>query len=165
VIVRSWVGTSAPSTNSAVSGPYGLLTGASASKGARWSTTRCAGRLGDPEQQRDLPQRQVGAVVHRDQQHPIGQRQAPPAAGAGLLTAPACHDPHQLAEPPHRQTGEHRHPLDPISTDHLLHSKIIDRRRRPLRDRLLGHPRNRHNPRAQTRSSDFMFTEATLQPE
>ena len=92
------------------------------------------GRLGHPEQQRDLPQRQVGAVVHRDQQHPVGQRQAPPPTGAGLLTTATCHDPHQPAELPHRQASEHRHPLGLVRTDRPLHSKINDQDRPALRD-------------------------------
>jgi len=41
-------------------------------------------RFGHPEHRRDLPQRQVGPVLHRHQQHPISQRQPPAATGTGL---------------------------------------------------------------------------------
>src|ERR1043165_1705573 len=94
------------------------------------------GRLRDPEQERDLPEGEVCAVVHRHQQHPMGQRQTPASAGTGLLTASGGHDPHQRAERPHRQTGEHRYPLRPVRADHLLHTKIIDLEATPLRDNL-----------------------------
>jgi hypothetical protein len=94
------------------------------------------GGLGDPEQQRELPEGQVGAVVHRGQQDPVGQRQAPASTSADLLTAPTGHDAHQLLKLPDRQTREHRHPLRPVGPDHLLHTLINDQEFPSLRDNL-----------------------------
>lgn len=55
---------------------------------------------------------------------------------AGACSTPTGHDPHKLAEHPHRQAREHRHPLRPVRTDHLLHTKIIGLAEIALRDNL-----------------------------
>ncbi|GAA0283556.1 hypothetical protein GCM10009527_094620 [Actinomadura nitritigenes] len=132
VTVRLWTGTSVPSTIRTV--PAGDRGQGEQRRQVVHNTVR--GGLGHPEQQRDLPRREVGPVVHRDQQHPVGQRQTPASPGPGLLTAPTCNDPHQASELPHRQAGEHRHPLVPIGPDHPLHTKINDLDRPALRDSL-----------------------------
>lgn len=80
----------------------------------------------DPEQRRELPHREVGSVVRRHQQHPIGQRQRPlPALDPirNQLPAPALDLGHQPPERPRRQPGEHLDQLRTRRGEHLLHDQ------------------------------------------
>lgn len=51
------------------------------------------GGRGDPEERGELPHREVGAVVHGHQQHPVRQRQTPRAATPRPVPAPLPHPP------------------------------------------------------------------------
>jgi hypothetical protein len=80
----------------------------------------------NPEQRRKLPIGHIRAGVDRPRQHPISQRQPPPPPSPGSFTTTSRHYVHQIVEPAHRQTREHRHPLRVLPADRL-HQRMIVR--------------------------------------
>jgi hypothetical protein len=82
-------------------------------------------RLRHPEQQRQLPQREVGPPVRGDEQDPVLQRQPPGPTLTDRVRALAPQHRDQLAELTWTQTGDRGYPGRLRRRDHTRHIKII----------------------------------------